>query len=104
MATQYPRRRRWDGRESGGPGLASTMVTGGGGVQLHVLEAGNPSGRPILFIHGMSQCWLTWSRQLRSTWPTTSGWSPWICAATVSRRSPARATPTPGCGLMTSTR
>ena len=41
-------------------------ITGGGGVQLHVVETGNPGGRPILFIHGLSQCWLTWSRQLSS--------------------------------------
>ena len=41
-------------------------ITGGGGVQLHLVEAGNPSGRPIVFIHGISQCWLTWSRQLNS--------------------------------------
>jgi len=41
-------------------------ITGGGGIQLHVVETGNPGGRPILFFHGVSQCWLTWSRQLNS--------------------------------------
>lgn len=41
-------------------------VTGGGGIQLHVVETGNPNGRPILFIHGFSQCWRAWSRQLNS--------------------------------------
>ena len=41
-------------------------IKGGGGVQLHVVETGNPTGRPILFIHGFSQCWLAWSRQLNS--------------------------------------
>ncbi len=41
----------------------------GGGVQLHLVETGNPSGRPIVFIHGLSQCWLTWSRQLNSDQP-----------------------------------
>ena len=41
-------------------------VEGGGGVRLHVVETGTPSGRPILFIHGFSQCWLAWSRQLNS--------------------------------------
>jgi non-heme chloroperoxidase len=41
-------------------------ITGGGGVQLHVVETGNPNRRPILFIHGFSQCWLAWSRQLHS--------------------------------------
>jgi non-heme chloroperoxidase len=41
-------------------------ITGGRDVQLHVVETGDPSGRPILFIHGFSQCWLSWSRQLNS--------------------------------------
>jgi non-heme chloroperoxidase len=41
-------------------------VAGGGGVCLHVVEAGNPGGRPVLFIHGISQCSLAWSRQLDS--------------------------------------
>jgi non-heme chloroperoxidase len=41
-------------------------ITGGGGVRLHVVETGNPGGRPILFIHGFSQCWLVWRRQLNS--------------------------------------
>ena len=41
-------------------------ITGGRGVQLHVVETGDPSGRPIVFIHGFSQCWLAWSRQLHS--------------------------------------
>jgi len=43
-----------------------TTVTGGGGVRLHVVEAGNPRGRPIVFIHGFSQSWLAWSRQMTS--------------------------------------
>ena len=46
--------------------MVSQMVTGGGGVQLHIVETGNPRGRPILFIHGFSQCWLAWSRQTGS--------------------------------------
>jgi non-heme chloroperoxidase len=41
-------------------------VTGGGGVQLHVVETGNAKGRPMLFIHGFSQCSLAWNRQLDS--------------------------------------
>lgn len=41
-------------------------ITGGGGIQLHLVETGNPKGRPILFIHGFSQCALAWSRQLDS--------------------------------------
>jgi non-heme chloroperoxidase len=42
-------------------------ITGGGGVQLHVAETGNPKGRPIVFIHGVSQCGFTWSRQMESS-------------------------------------
>ena len=41
-------------------------ITGGGGTELHLVETGKPGGRPILFIHGLSQCWLAWSRQLQS--------------------------------------
>jgi non-heme chloroperoxidase len=41
-------------------------ITGGGGVRLYVVEEGNPQGRPILFIHGFSQCYLSWIRQLDS--------------------------------------
>jgi pimeloyl-ACP methyl ester carboxylesterase len=41
-------------------------IIGGGGARLHLVEAGNPGGRPIVFIHGCSQCSLSWSRQLRS--------------------------------------
>ncbi|MGZ6099019.1 MAG: alpha/beta fold hydrolase, partial [Myxococcaceae bacterium] len=47
--------------------MKTHRVTGGGRTQLHVVEAGNRHGRPILFLHGASQCWLQWSRQLRST-------------------------------------
>jgi non-heme chloroperoxidase len=46
--------------------MKSYKITGGGGVQLHLVETGNSAGRPILFIHGFSQCWLTWSRQMSS--------------------------------------
>jgi non-heme chloroperoxidase len=46
--------------------MSTQTVTGGGGCQLHVEETGKPDGRPILFIHGFSQCRLSWSRQLRS--------------------------------------
>jgi pimeloyl-ACP methyl ester carboxylesterase len=46
--------------------MKSHVVTGGGGIQLHLLEAGNPIGQPIVFIHGISQCSLTWARQMNS--------------------------------------
>src|SRR5215475_8860111 len=46
--------------------MKNHKITGGGGIQLHIVEAGKPDGRPIIFIHGVSQCWLTWSRQMSS--------------------------------------
>jgi pimeloyl-ACP methyl ester carboxylesterase len=46
--------------------MKTHRITGGGGVELHVVATGNPRGRPILFIHGFSQCWLQWTRQLDS--------------------------------------
>ena len=42
------------------------IISGGGGVPLHVVETGDSGGRSILFIHGFSQCWLAWTRQLES--------------------------------------
>ena len=46
--------------------MKSHKITGGGGIQLHLVETGKSTGRPILFIHGFSQCWLAWSRQMSS--------------------------------------
>jgi pimeloyl-ACP methyl ester carboxylesterase len=46
--------------------MKNHMITGGGGVQLHVVEAGDSRGRPIVFIHGFSQSWLAWIRQMTS--------------------------------------
>ena len=47
--------------------MKSHRILGGGGVQLHVVENGNPRGRPIVFLHGASQCSLQWSRQMESS-------------------------------------
>jgi len=41
-------------------------IAGGAGTHLHVVESGNPRGRSLLLIHGFSQCWLAWTRQLNS--------------------------------------
>ena len=46
--------------------MQSSTVTGAEGVKLHVDETGNRSGRPIVFIHGLSQSRLSWSKQLDS--------------------------------------
>jgi pimeloyl-ACP methyl ester carboxylesterase len=48
------------------PSLTHTHVTGGDGVRLHVVDSGNRGARPILFIHGFSQSWLSWRHQLCS--------------------------------------
>lgn len=42
------------------------MIMGGNGVKIHVEETGNPNGRPLLFIHGFSQCRLAWDHQVQS--------------------------------------
>lgn len=34
------------------------------GVTLNVVETGNPAGQPLLFVHGLSQSWRCWTRQL----------------------------------------
>jgi pimeloyl-ACP methyl ester carboxylesterase len=46
--------------------MKSYMITGGGGIPLHLLETGNSRGRPIVFIHGFSQSGLAWTRQMNS--------------------------------------
>jgi len=47
--------------------MKTHMIKGGAGTLLHVVETGKPQGRPIVFLHGASQCWLNWSRQLDSS-------------------------------------
>jgi pimeloyl-ACP methyl ester carboxylesterase len=44
--------------------LIQRNVTTADGVRLNVVEAGNPSGPPIVFVHGISQSWLSWMAQL----------------------------------------
>ncbi len=46
--------------------MATRTIIGNGEVRLAVEEAGNPKGRPILFIHGFSQNRLTWRKQFAS--------------------------------------
>ena len=46
-------------------------VIGGGGVRIHVEEAGNPQRPPVLFIHGFSQ----------SLSHGSDSWSPSRCQA-----------------------
>jgi non-heme chloroperoxidase len=46
--------------------VRSHRIRGGAGVDINVDETGNPSGRPVLFIHGISQSRLAWRSQLGS--------------------------------------
>lgn len=46
--------------------IRAREVISADGVRLHVREAGPPSAPPILFIHGWSQSWLSWHRQMES--------------------------------------
>src|ERR1700730_13252373 len=46
--------------------LKTYRVAGSDGTELYVQETGNPTGRPVLFIHGYSQCRLAWNKQLHS--------------------------------------
>ena len=34
------------------------------GVTINFVETGNPAGPPILFVHGISQSWRSWTKQL----------------------------------------
>ncbi|HTT21629.1 MAG TPA: alpha/beta hydrolase [Candidatus Sulfotelmatobacter sp.] len=47
--------------------MKSHRIAAGGGAELNVVEGGDPQGRAILFLHGASQCWLQWSRQMESS-------------------------------------
>ena len=44
--------------------LDFTRVTTADGVRLNVVETGNPQGPAIVFVHGISQSWLSWIAQL----------------------------------------
>jgi non-heme chloroperoxidase len=46
--------------------IAHTYITEGDGVQLHATETGNRAGRPVVFIHGFSQSWMSGQRQMDS--------------------------------------
>jgi pimeloyl-ACP methyl ester carboxylesterase len=46
--------------------MRTRTVTGGDGVDIHVEERGPEAGRPLLLIHGFSQCRLAWTPQFES--------------------------------------
>lgn len=41
-----------------------SRATTGDGVSIHFVETGNPTGLPIIFVHGISQSWKAWAMQL----------------------------------------
>ena len=43
----------------------SEKIVGGGGLSISVHEAGSPGARPVVFIHGFSQNFMTWDNQFR---------------------------------------
>lgn len=46
--------------------MQSHTVSGGGGTDIHVEEAGDADGQAILFIHGYTQSRRSWKRQFES--------------------------------------
>ncbi len=44
--------------------MESHFVEGHGGMRLHVREAGRRDGPAILFLHGWSQSWMSWLKQM----------------------------------------
>ncbi len=49
---------------NGAEPIATHEIRGGGGVRLHVREWGDPQGPALLFVHGLSQSDLCWTKQL----------------------------------------
>lgn len=48
-----------------GPGLRRRRVTTSDGVSLNVVETGKEDGPAIVFVHGISQAWQSWTKQLQ---------------------------------------
>src|SRR6266540_639908 len=46
--------------------MRKRIVSGGGGVKVHVAQTGNPGGKPILGTHGMSPSRLSRNKQIGS--------------------------------------
>ena len=44
--------------------LKFTSVTTADGLRLNAVECGNPKGPAIVFVHGISQSWMSWLAQL----------------------------------------
>ncbi|MGY1640448.1 alpha/beta fold hydrolase [Geodermatophilus sp. SYSU D00703] len=49
--------------------LRSADVTVPGGLRLHVVEQGDPTGTPVVLVHGWPDSWFSWSSVLPSVDP-----------------------------------
>ncbi|MET0606826.1 MAG: alpha/beta hydrolase [Beijerinckiaceae bacterium] len=65
IASSRPREllsRNWDGFRKAK--ATFHRIEGGGGCMLNVVEFGPQDAQPLLFIHGWSQSWLCWMKQI----------------------------------------
>jgi non-heme chloroperoxidase len=53
-----------EGPPGGAVPIATHEIRGGGGLRLHAREWGDPDGPALLFIHGLSQSDLCWTKQV----------------------------------------
>jgi non-heme chloroperoxidase len=53
-----------EGPINGAEPIATHEVRGGGGLRLHAREWGDPQGPALLFVHGLSQSDLCWTKQV----------------------------------------
>ena len=84
--------------------MKSHTITGGGSIQLHIVKAGKPNGRPVYSSMAFRNAAWLGTRNCDRTWPMTTGSSRWTCAVMASPTSPERATPTRDRGPTTLTR
>ena len=78
--------------------MKSHTVIGGGGTRLHVDETGNPNGKAILLIHGLTQCRLAWRKQVSLHLTNDLGSSRPISVDTVYLTNRVMPTEIPGVG------
>ena len=51
-------------------------------------EYGRTEGKPLIQIHGITQCYLVWSKQYRTHWPRSSGCCASIAVAMGCQKNP----------------
>lgn len=63
-ASPYGPRMLKERRVNGAEPIATHEIRGGGGLRLHAREWGDSRGPALLFVHGLSQSDLCWSKQV----------------------------------------